>query len=318
MTQKGADKVSEQETANQAGALYDRIVSILVDATGKQPPDRNDVLMVLAGVILETLFEFEEPEQAMEQSFSRVSDILNLDRFDAVLGSQKLAARPDIIDIKTEKGRRLARELSSEEGGSLSDAHEAAITLLINSEPLWHERPEHKAKDLRFILECVMAGMLFEFAAQDLCDLMIEDFISQGLPVSDSVTALAGLSGARLNKAASEATEISSDNLFDVLIGETERHRAQAFARPDLKVANDVVQPTSSSGKIVESLLEPIIDYFEQVGLQDPGAQATAIAKAGGRMLAVLASDKLGKIQASVVQSTARSALTEYASQKAQ
>lgn len=308
--------MAEKEKNEQAKRLYDEIVSVLVESTGKKPPDRNDVLMVLAGVILETLFEFEEPEQAMEQSFSRVSDILNLDRFDAVLGSEKLVARPDLIDIVTEKGRRLARERATDDSG-LGDIHEAAITLLINSEPLWQERPEHKAKDLRFVLECVMAGMLFEFAAQDLCDLMIEDFISQGLPVSDSVTALAGLSGARLNKATSEATGISSDNLFDVLIGETERHRAQAFARPDLKVANDVTQPSKPSIKIVESLLEPIIDYFEQVGLQDPGAQATAIAKAGGRMLAVLASDKLGKIQASVVQSTAKSALTEYATQKA-
>src|SRR3954466_2715525 len=117
-------------------------------------------LCMYAGMITETLMEYEEPDVIMEQAFHRISDLLQA--APAEEKGDEFMPLAYTIDHDTELGRVLARTTSEKLPKGLDDFHEIAIALVISDVPLWEKEGYPRDRMLRLLVECVIASLTFE------------------------------------------------------------------------------------------------------------------------------------------------------------
>ncbi|TVQ83754.1 MAG: hypothetical protein EA357_04840 [Micavibrio sp.] len=304
------------EQTEHAKKLHEHIAKILRVGDTIDREKAVQTLMLYGGMLSETLFEYEEPDLVMEQSFYRIADLLETEPEQADLDDllKKLPPMGE-IDYFTEKGRGLAREAARQLDKGLDDVHEIVIGLIISDLPEWEKDQEigmPVPHALRLLMEMVITCAIFETSALEFCDILIDDFISEGWGVDISLASLAALSAVYAMEARAaengsialdlEAKQDLHDSLARVMQGEVNRHASGRDSKwTALNPVNDE-QDNSHYREMLEELREPIDSFFEHVGFDDPSGRAVAVAKAAGRMVAASTADDGGYMPGPVGQ----------------
>ena len=299
---------TQQKIKEEAKAARERIAALIKDTDEQQRAVRT--ICVYAGMLTETLIEYDEPDIVMEQAFHRIADLLQTDPDDTA-GENVLMPLAYDIDHDTELGRHLARNLVNKLPKGLDDVHEIAIALVISDLPDFEQQGFARSKTLRLLIETVIASLTYEMATQDFCDLIIDQFISdnENAP-ADALVAVAAAAGSYYAKAETAMVlPLDAEKHFEnVMIRESLRHGTPGQKNwRGLAPANDTAEE-----KIPEylSVLRPQIDeFFELIGLDDPLGRAISVAKAAGRLVAVIALEDIGHIHPSIAKSLAKTGM---------
>lgn len=299
---------SQQKIKEEARAVHERIVTLIKDEDDKLRMIRT--ICVYAGMLTETLIEYDEPDVVMEQAFHRIADLLQTDPEDND-GENSLLPLAYDIDHDTELGRHLARSIAKKLPKSLDDVHEIAIALALNDLPVFEKLGYGRDRTLRLLIETVIASLTYEMATQDFCDIIIEQFISEheNAP-ADALVAVAAAAGfyfARSETAMVLPLE-AEKHLENVMVRESLRHGTPGQRNwGGLAPAND-----TATEKIPDYLarLRPQIDeFFDLIGLDDPLGRSVAVAKAAGRLVAVITLEEIGHIHPTIAKSLAKTGL---------
>lgn len=302
---------SQQRVKEEAKVLAGRIESLIKDADPKDRMIRT--VAVYAGLITETLVDYDEPDVVMEQTFFRIADLLKSDPAE-VIDEGDLLPLAWALDHDTELGRHLARGISARLPRGIDDVHEIAIALVINDFPARSIEGFGKDVLLRMLAEMVVDSLTFEMATQDFCDLLIEEFIPDGDNPSQAVAGLAGVAGIYFAQAAGHYV-LPADaeaRLTEVMAREARRHGTPGTRDWNrLTLAND--PRVDGLDEYMEKLKPDIDEFFDLVALDDPLARAVATAKAVGRMVAVVTvedtAEDIGQIHPSIAKSLAKTAM---------
>lgn len=292
----------------EAKAIRTRLETLIKDTDTKTRIIRTTC--IYAGMLTETLLDYEEPDVVMEQAFHRIADLL---RTDPAAGDDDLGIMPlaYVIDHDTELGRHLARNVAEKLPKGMDDLHEVAIALVIADFPAWEKEGVPQPELLRLLIEAVIASLTFEMATQDFCDLLIEDFVTESNhTASAGILALAALAGFYFNRASEESKlpEDAEREFGNVMIRESVRHGTPGVKDwTTLAAANDA--PVELVPEHIESLRPDIEEFFGLIGLENPLGQAVGVAKAVGRMVAVMALEDVGQMHPSIAKSLAKTGM---------
>ncbi len=205
-------------------------------------------------------------------------------------------------------GRQIARGIGQKLPKGLDDIHEIAIALVINDFPTWEKAGYDREKLLRLLVEAVISSLTFEMATQDFCDLLIEEFIADGeKSVADGILALAAVAGTYFTAAESIAAlpPEAEQDFTNVMVRESLRHGTPGQKNwASLAPANDA--EAKDIPEYIKELKPQIEEFFVLIGLEDPMGKAVAVAKAVGRMVAVITVEDVGQIHPSIAKSLAK------------
>lgn len=297
----------QEKLKEEAKAISTRLDTLIKDKNAEKRMIRT--LCVYSGLLTETLLEYEEPDVVMEQAFHRIADLLHCDPTD---GEQQDALMPlaYTIDHDTELGRQLGRGVAKKLPKGLDDIHEIAIGLVINQFPVWEKQGYPRERLLRLLIETVVAALTFEMATQDFCDLVIEEFIAEGNTPAESIFALSAVAGHYFAIADTALTlpEEAEMDVTNVMVRESVRH-----GTPGLKNWGTLAAANDASGEHIPEYLnnlKPAIEeFFVLIGLDDPLGRAVSVAKAVGRMVAVITVEDVGQIHPSIAKSLAKTGM---------
>lgn len=298
---------SQERLKEEAKNVRTRIDTLLKDKDEKARMVRS--LCIYAGMITETLLEYEEPDVIMEQAFHRISDLLHAEPADNIIADE-LMPLAYTLDHDTELGRVMARNAAKNLPKGLDDFHEIAIALIINDFPLWEKDGYARDRMLRLLVETVIASLTFEMATQDFCDLMVEDFMSESHTTAEALTGLGAVAGNYFSAAQGKMKlpPEAEHELMNVMVRESLRHGTPGTKDwASLAAAND-----AENKKIPEYLkdMKPAIEeFFVLIGLEDPLGRAVSVAKALGRMVAVISVEDVGQIHPSIAKSLAKTGM---------
>lgn len=284
--------------------------------------DGMKVIQHMAGVLVETYFLFDDPDQAMQASMQKLSLLLGEHPASGILAPYALPPAY-IIDAETERGRLAARVFFEEWLDTNFDLHDLIMTVFHHVIIGWEEMGVHRAESFRLLVECVKAAMAFEIAAQELCDVALEVQVGKkGWTVGDCISALSGVAGRRLavskHTLDSYATSLSSDGFWSedldrvVYAMTQEAVRLGVPAGSDWRfglAANDM--PINAPVDLTREMEPGCLRLFRAISISGPCAQAVACAKASGRMIAVASGGDLPEIEPAIAKPLAMSAITE-------
>ncbi|MBI1216244.1 MAG: hypothetical protein GC185_10565 [Alphaproteobacteria bacterium] len=298
---------SQEKLKEEAKALSERLEKLIRDEDPQARMIRS--LCVYAGLLTETLMEYEEPDVVMEQAFHRIADLLHSDPSEGDAPEPLLPLAYD-IDHDTELGRHMARNVAQKLPKGLDDVHEIAIALVIGNFPLWEKEDFGRDRLLRMLIETVITALTFEMATQDFCDLLIEDFIADERSVSEGIIALAAVAG-HLFEIARHSAPLPDDaelQFTNVMVRESLRHGTPGVKNWGvLAAANDA--PIDDIPEYIKILKPQIDEFFVLIGMEDALGQAVAVAKAVGRMVAVITVEDVGQIHPSIAKSLAKTGM---------
>ena len=266
-------------------------------------------LCIYAGMITETLLEYEEPDVIMEQVFYRISDLLRTDPAEGA-ADPELMPLATTLDHDSELGRALSRNTGKKLPKGLDDMHEIAIALIIFDLPVWEKEGYARDRMLRLLVELVIVSLTLEMATQDFCDMLIDDFLTKGHTTQEALTGLGVVAGNYFSLARSRMKlPLSTENEFgNVMVREALRHGTPGTRNwGNLAAAND-----TENENIPEYLKEikPLMEeFFLLIGMDDPLGRAVAVAKAVGRMVAVISVEDVGQIHPNIAKSLAKTGM---------
>lgn len=298
---------SQERLKEEAKNVRTRLDTLIKDKDPKARMIRS--LCIYAGMITETLLEYEEPDVIMEQAFHRISDLLQAEPAD---GSKpdELMPLAYVVDHDTELGRVMARNAADKLPKGLDDFHEIAIALIINDIPLWEKDGYPRDRMLRLLVETVIASLTFEMATQDFCDLMVEDFMSESHTTAQALTGLGAVAGNYFYIAQGQMKlpPEAEHELMNVMVRESLRHGTPGTKDwASLAAANDA--ENRNIPEYLKDMKPAIEEFFVLIGLEDPLGRAVAVAKAVGRMVAVISVEDVGQIHPSIAKSLAKTGM---------
>jgi len=305
--------------------LYAGLIELATESSTSMDGDalcRTDVMQVIqhiAGILVETYFVFENPDEAMEASFEKLARLMECEPYSGALPERSLPPA-HVIDYEVERGRNIARTFFEEWLDCVFEFHDLLIAIIHNVFIGWEEDGQSREESFRLLVETTMCGMAFEIAAQELCDVVIEQKVAQrGWTLGDCIASLSAVAGRRLavsqNSDASQVFQGSSlpDELDGVVYVMTkEAVRLGVPAGSDWRLglaANDV--PVNAPIELVRGVEPFCSEFFEVIQLHGPYEQAVACAKAAGRMLAVAAGGNAPEIEPAIAKPLAMAAMTE-------
>lgn len=284
-----------------------------------QGTDGVRMLLLLAGMTVETAFLFDEPVEAMEASFTRLEELLGAMPVGGVLKDDVLPPAT-MIDFDAEQGRQLAREYFEEYLDCPYEFHDLLLFIIQQRFNSWEQMGQRRAESLRLFKEMTMRAMAFELAAQEICDGIIEAKIGNDWTLADAISALAGSAGYRLalsHNGEDQCCWFRGSELPD-LLDQCAYVMTQEAVRLGLKChtdwrfglpANDT--PANPPTALVRGAAPIADEFFTRVNMDDLEEQAVACAKAAGRMLAVAAGGEFPEIEPPIAKPLAMAALTE-------
>ncbi|MFK7839148.1 MAG: hypothetical protein AB8B83_02360 [Bdellovibrionales bacterium] len=297
--------------------LYKDIIALATDKN--RGTDTMMVVQHMAGVLVETYLVFEKPDEAMMAGLSKLSHLLETEPLKGDLDVNALPPA-NIIDQETERGRMAARQLFEDWLDCAYEFHELILTIIHNIIISWEEDGQSREETLRLLAECAMRCMVFEIAAQELCDVVIEEKVAgEGWQLQDCIASLSAVSGRRLAISLNaEFCEIFSgveipenlDSIAYVMTQEAVRLGVPAgsdwrFGLP----ANDV--PVNAPIDLIFGI-EPFCSaFFEALNIDDPYFQSICCAKAAGRMVAVASGGEIPEIEPAIAKPLAMLAMSE-------
>lgn len=294
----------QERLKEEAKSIHHRIESLIKEQDPQARMLRT--FCIYAGMLTETLLEYEEPDVVMEHAFHRIADLTQIEPTDGP-ADPALMPRADVIDHDSELGRLLTRQSAEKLPKGFDDMHEIAIGMIINELASWQKEGFQQDVLLRLLIEMVIACLTFEMATQDFCDTLIEDFMTEGHSIADALMGLSIVAGHYFQHAAAELNlpPAMQENLINVMVRESLRHETPGTKNwANLAAAND-----TNDGKIPEYLnaIKPHVeDFFVLIGLDDPLGRAVSVAKAVGRMVAVISVEDVGQIHPTVAKSLAK------------
>ena len=270
-------------------------------------------ILIYSGMLAETLFEYEEPDSVMEQSFYRIAELLEVEPEEIEMPElEKIMPNMTTIDRYTEKGRSLAIEAAEQLEKGLDAVHEIVIGLIISDftdfAQNWKIESMTVERCFRILMEGVIIAAIFEMSAQEFCDILVEDFISEGWAVDVSMSSLSALSVVygiealeeKKKQFTKEDIEELRQKLLNVIREEVARHSKKIASEwKSMNPVNDE-EDIGHYKEMVEELRQPIEGFFETVGFDDKMGRAVAVARAVGRMVAVSSSEEAGYMPAPV------------------
>ncbi len=312
--------VARVEVAHLLQANLSKLARVSFEGTTEQGTDVRVMLQVMAGVLTETAFFFEQPDETLEATLNKISVMLGADPFEGDLPAW-INFEPHAIDRYTERGRELAR-LAMEDWADCEFAfHEMLVTLAHHMIVTWEDEGVPRAESFRLLIEYATRCMAYEVTAQELCDVLIEKKIGRdGWTLGDCLGGLCGAAGWRLAKYNLLQKKLPKDIVpsepFDlddlVYVMTTEAIRMGTPAGSDWRLglaANDC--PADPPSELLEGV-EPYAQlFFSAIPMPDLKEQAVACAKAAGRMLAVAATGENPEIAPVIAKPLAMAAITE-------
>ncbi|MCE9508619.1 MAG: hypothetical protein K8R48_09970 [Alphaproteobacteria bacterium] len=266
-------------------------------------------LCIYGGMITETLMEYEEPDIVMEQTFHRIADLLQAEPAEGPVDPQ-LMPIAYTLDHDTELGRALSRSGAKKLPHGLDDMHEIAIAMVISDLPTWEKDGYSRDQMLRLLVESVIASLTFEMATQDFCDLLIEDFINKGHSTPEALLTLGAVAGNYFNIAQTQMKlpPDAEKNLMNVMVRESLRHGTPGSKDwKSLAASND--SEDKNIAAFINEIKPSIEEFFVLIGLDDPLGRAVSVAKAVGRMVAVISVEDVGQIHPSIAKSLAKTGM---------
>lgn len=263
---------------------------------------------IYAGMLTETLLEYEEPDTVMEQAFLRICELLKAEPQQA--SPQDIPVPAYAVDHDADLGRALARSCGTKLPRGLDGAHEIAIALIIADFPLWEKQGVTVPASLQLLIESVILALTLEMATQDFCEMIIDDFMGEGNSAAAAVTGLAAVAGdyfAQATKRFSLPPEAQTD-VLNVMVRESLRH-----GTPGSKDWNALAPSNDAADDNIPGYISDIQprleEFFDLIGLDDPLGRAVAAAKAVGRMVAVISVEDIGQIHPSTAKSLAKTGM---------
>jgi hypothetical protein len=298
----------QEKLKEEAKGIRTRLETLIKDKDVKLRMVRS--LCVYAGLITETLLEYEEPDVVMEQAFHRIADLLRTDPAEGE-ETDPLLPLAYVIDHDTELGRQLGRGVAKKLPKGLDDIHEIAIALVISDIPVWEKQGFERDRLLRLLIETVIASLTYEMATQDFCDLLIEEFIADGNSASQGILALAAVAGNYMSIAAHK-TPLPDDfekQMTNVMVRESLRHGTPGIKNWGMLAAANDAEGGANIPEYLQKLKPQIEEFFVLIGLDDPLGRAVSVAKAVGRMVAVITVEDVGQIHPSIAKSLAKTGM---------
>ena len=298
-----------------ASRMYKSIMRLCKRSDGST--DSAHVLMILAGVLTEVSLSFNNPDDAACWMLEDLSRVLDVKPTAGKLGFSALPP-PSLIDQNAEKGRALVRDIIVDWEGNVFDFHDFLRNVIYSVFVSWDNEDFRKADMLRLLSECLYRALSYEFTAQELCDSVIEQKAeSQKWQLSHCVSALGALAGHKQATMMRSEGHLSGQFMFDQIDAlihtmTQEAVRLGVPAGSDWRfglAANDV--PVSAPHDLIEDLT-PICDsFFRAIQMKNLSDQATACAKAAGRMLAITSGGDMPEIEPIIAKPLVVSAISD-------
>lgn len=281
-----------------------KVIDEILKRTAMRDDETLDIrvfLLLLSGMMTETLIEYEEPDAVMEQSFHRISQLLNVTPVPDNLAKEELSS-PSAVEMYAEAGREIARESAERLEGGLGDVHEIVIAIAYNELPLFAEDNQMSVPEsLRIMIESVIQALVFEMATQEFADVLIEEFIDDGWPITDVLLTLGATCGYYYSLNHSPEDINILDEMVSVMSREAIRNGMTGSQLwRGLDGAND--DASNAVSRDVTEFKDVFDEFFEMVGFTDNEARAVAVAKTGGRMAALVSGPGMSIIQPSLAK----------------
>jgi hypothetical protein len=282
--------------------------------------DVRILLQVCAGMLTETCFFFEEPDETLRASIVKLSVLLGCDPYEGELPSY-VDFEPQQIDRYTERGRDLARMAITDWADCEFAYHDMMTNLFHHVLTSWEDEGIPRAESFRLLVEFTTNCMAFEIAAQELCDVLIEKKIARdGWTIGDCIGGLAGAAGWRLAKhkllqqklPKHEVPQTPDDLDILVSVMTAEAVRMGVPAGSDWRfglAANDC--PYNPPTTLLAGVESYCTLFFSSLPMPCQRQQAVACAKAAGRMLAVASTGDDPEIAPVIAKPLAMAAITE-------
>lgn len=278
------------------------------------------LLMVLSGAVVETCFLFDQPDTALDGLLSRLAHRLHTGPASLDPPGEFMPA-PYVLDEVSETGRDVVRHIlkyAFDEPHAFANVMvDVAYLHLSSIESIGIPRDEA----FRILGEFATRAMVFEVAAQELCDVLIDRKIGdEKWSLGDCISSLSGLSGYKVavwyqNMSGSSRTRTRAqvqtfNSVVEVMTREAVRYGIPGgtdwtFGLP----ANDL--PANPPALLISGVLPFCEGFFKAVRAYDPIFQATACAKAAGRMLAVASGGEMPDLAPAIAKPLALCAMTE-------
>jgi hypothetical protein len=291
---------------------------------GRAGFDGMKALTLLSGMYVEVAFLFDNCDEALQGSFSKLSALLECDPNMGEIVEDAVPP-PAIIDFDTEMGRAMTREFFEEWLDCEYEFHEMMLLVTQQIFMGWEAQTPSKRmrreESFRLLIEITYRAMAYELAAQELCDVIIEKKIGiNGWTIADSIAGLAGLAGRQLSLShggRDQCCWFRGSDLPDLLdqtayVMTQEAVRLGTPTGTDWRFglpANDI--PANAPTLLVNKVSRVCDGFFDAIELYDYQDQAVCAAKAAGRMLAVACGGKRPEIEPAIAKPLAMAALTE-------
>lgn len=299
--------------------IYDRLAhSASTGRSREQGPeiDGMRLLQRLAGIVVETSLLFDEPEEGLGATYRLLEAALGCAPAEGPLGPNALPPAY-MLDYETEQGRATARILFEDWLNCAYEFHDLIIFVAHNLICRMEQDGQPRAELLRLFIEATNSCMAFEIAAQELCDIVIEEKVAfEGWSLGECVSGLSAFAGRSL--AISQGMrEFQPGSLPDKLDQVTyvmtqEAIRLGIPAGTDWRfglAAND--HPCTAPYDLIYGLEPTCQSLFVALGLHGHVDQAVACAKAAGRMLAVAAGGEEPELEPVIAKPLAVAAMTD-------
>lgn len=286
--------------------------------------DGMKALTLLAGMYVEVAFLFDNCDEALQGSFSKLSSLLQTDPVMGEIAEEALPP-PSIIDFDTEMGRAMTREFFEEWLDCEYEFHDMMLLVTQQIFMGWEAqnpaRRMRREESFRLLVEITYRAMAYELAAQELCDVIIEKKIGvNGWTIADSIVGLAGLAGRQLSLShdgRDQCCWFRGSDLPDLLdqmayVMTQEAVRLGTPTGTDWRFglpANDT--PANAPTLIVNKVERVCKGFFQALEMYDYSDQAVCAAKAAGRMLAVACGGQKPEIEPAIAKPLAMAAMTE-------
>lgn len=277
-------------------------------------------ILLISGVLVETSFLFEDPEEALVGALEKLKKQLECEPLKGAI-HKGVMPPPTIIDFDTEQGRALAREFFEEWLDCPYDFFDLLGLVLHHQIISWEQYGFSRQESLRLIIECGLKAMRYELAAQDICDHVLDNHFSiQSWNLGDIISGLSGLAGYSLGLSFDGAKQCAYFEAIDLpdLLDQTTYVMTQEATRLGTPVgadwrfglpANDV--PINPPIELIMGLKPDLMPILRSLNLTKLEDQSVACAKAAGRMVAVACSGEDPQIEPVIAKPLAMAAMTE-------
>lgn len=301
--------------ADFAGHIFRHLTSHAVLAN--EEIDGMKLVQLLAGIMTETLLLFDEPDEAMVATYDQLAHLLKCEPCEGKVAPKALPPAY-VIDHETEQGRTIAKCLFEDWLDCAYEFHELVTFVTHNVILRMEEAEQPRSEVFRLFIECTNRCMAYEIAAQELCDIVIDEKIGgESWSLGESVSGLSAVAGRCLALSNNACELFSAPSLPDKLdqiayVMTQEAIRLGIPAGTDWRfglAAND--HGVSAPYELINSLDPVCREFFGVIKLYGLMDQAVACAKAAGRMVAVAAGGEIPEIEPVIAKPLAMAAMTE-------